>query len=93
MCGMGPCLEIQERVEQFGKHLHSDQFYIPTSNIYSSLDIGYKLDDLLGDPASLWRFFSTDRLSINVPEADDLEDARPYESYFTSHSAMSPTAP
>ena len=54
------------------------------------------MDDLRGDPASHLGVSSTDRLYVNVPEADDPEDASPHdslhESYFTSHNARSSSA-
>ena len=54
------------------------------------------MDDLRGDPASHLGVSSTNRLYVNVPEADDPEDASlhdsPHESSFTSQNAMSPSA-
>ena len=54
------------------------------------------MDDLRGDPASHLGVSSTDRLYVNVPGADDREDASlhdsPHESSFTSQNAISPPA-
>ena len=54
------------------------------------------MDDLRGDPASHFGVSSTNRLYVNVPEADDPGDASlhdsPHESSFNSQNAMSPSA-